>query len=109
MIAYILIKLIYDSGSVQNFALHVLMHVLSLQHQDLNARQIRNVLSTLHVYKKNARIHVSQSLVASKRNAKSKTIVLSVSVCMDTKAIHILSVRNPVVRVIQNAHYSMPV
>ena len=83
------------------------MHVLSLQLQDPNARLIRNVHSTLHVYKKNVRIHVSQSLVVSRLNVKSKTIVLSVFVCSDTKEIHILSVKNPVAKVIQNVHYNM--
>ena len=102
--------MIYDSGSIKKnifVALHDLMHVLSLQHQDLNAQQIRNVLSILHVFKKNVRIHVSQSLVASRLNAKSKTIVLSVFVCSDTKEIHILSVKNPAAKVIQNVHYNM--
>ena len=70
------------------------MHVLSLQLQDPNARLIRNAHSTLRVYKKNVRIHVSQSLVASRLNVKSKTIELSVSVCLDMKEIHTLSVKN---------------
>ena len=102
--------MIYDSGRIKKnvyVALHDLMHVLSLQHQDLNARPIRNVLSILHVFKKNVRIHVSQSLVASRLNVKSKTIVLSVFVCLDTKEIRILSVKNQAAKVIRNVHYNM--
>ena len=58
--------MIYDSGSAKKnifVALHDLMHVLSLQHQDLNAQQIRNVLIILHVLKRNAKILASQARV----------------------------------------------
>ena len=45
------------------------------QHQNLNVLLIRNVLTTLHVYKKSVKILVIQTHVVKMLSAKPRTIV----------------------------------
>ena len=64
------------------------------QHQNLNVLLIRNVLTTLHVYKKNVKIHVMHIHVAKMQNVRQKIIELYVSVFQDLSEILIHFVKN---------------
>ena len=48
--------------------------MILFQHQNLNVYLIQNVLTTLHVFKKNAKIHVMPIHVGNLLNVKPKTI-----------------------------------
>ena len=64
------------------------------QHQNRNARLIRTVLTTLHVYKRNVKIHVIQTLAVKMPNVKPKTIGPFVFAFQDILEIHIHFVKN---------------
>ena len=64
------------------------------QHQNLNALLIRNALTTLHVYKRNVKIHVTPILVAKMLNVKPRIIVQFVFVFRDILEIPIHFVKN---------------
>ena len=64
------------------------------QHQNLNVLLIRNVLTTLHVYKKSVKIHVIQTHVVKMLSVKPRTIVPFVFAFQDMLEILIHFVKN---------------
>ena len=64
------------------------------QHQSLSVLLTRNALTTLHVYKKNVKIHVMPIHVAKMLNVKLRIIEPFVSVFLGSLAIPIHFVKN---------------
>ena len=64
------------------------------QHQNLNVSLIRNVLTTLHAYKKSVKIHVMPIHVAKMPNVRQRIIEPYVSVFQDLLEILIHFVKN---------------
>ena len=64
------------------------------QHQNLNVLLIRNVLTTLHAYKKSVKTHVMPIHVAKMPNVRQRIIELYVSVFQDLLEILIHFVKN---------------
>ena len=64
------------------------------QHQNLNVLLIRNVLTTLHVYKKNVKTRVMPIHAAKMQNVRQRIIEQYVSVFQDLSEILIHFVKN---------------
>ena len=73
---------------------YILVCMIAFQHRDQNVYQTQSVLTTLHVSKKNARIHVLLTHVDRMPNARLKIIEHFVFVSLVLQEIHILSVKN---------------